>query len=157
MTAEGSTEMRVRRMAAADLGRVMEIAGELAEAPHWPEWAFRAALGEAGEPRRIALAAEGGDGVAGFAVASVVGTEAELETIVVEARRQRQGLGTRLLGALAEELRGAGVEELFLEVRSSNQRALEFYRRMGFAETGRRVRYYADPVEDAVLQRLRLD
>ena len=156
MTAEGSTKMRARRMEAADLGRVMEIAGALAEAPHWPEWAFRAALAAAGEPRRIALAAEDAGGVAGFAVAGMVDTEAELETIVVEAGRQRQGVGTLLLMALAEELRAAGVKDLFLEVRASNQRALEFYRRMGFAEIGRRVRYYADPVEDAVLQRLRL-
>jgi ribosomal-protein-alanine N-acetyltransferase len=84
----------------------------------------------------------------------VVGAEAELESIGVEAARQRRGVGTRLLEALAGELLGAGAEELFLEVRASNQRALGLYRRAGFVETGRRARYYADPVEDAVLMAL---
>jgi ribosomal protein S18 acetylase RimI-like enzyme len=33
---------------------------------------------------------------------------------------------------------------------------LKLYRRQGFRETGRRVGYYADPVEDAVLMSLEL-
>jgi ribosomal-protein-alanine N-acetyltransferase len=43
-----------------------------------------------------------------------------------------------------------------LEVRPSNHAALAFYRAQGFAVTGRRPRYYADPVEDAVLLALNL-
>ena len=147
---------RVRRMVAADLVRVMEIAAELKDAPQWTEAVYAALLEPGGAVRRIALAAECLGGVEGFAVASVVGSEAELETIAVAGARQRLGVGTQLVEALADELRAAGVRELFLEVRESNQRALAFYRRMGFAESGRRPRYYADPVEDAVLERLLL-
>jgi ribosomal-protein-alanine N-acetyltransferase len=155
--------VRVRRMRREDVARVMEIAAGLEGAPQWPEAAYAAVLdqigneragNEAGGLRRIALVALGAEGVAGFAVASVVGAEAELESIGVEAARQRRGVGTRLLEALAGELLGAGAEELFLEVRASNQRALGLYRRAGFVETGRRARYYADPVEDAVLMAL---
>jgi ribosomal-protein-alanine N-acetyltransferase len=58
---------------------------------------------------------------------------------------------------MAEELRVAGVREVLLEVRSSNQRALGFYRSLGWSETGRRPRYYADPEEDAVLMSLKLE
>jgi len=39
-------------------------------------------------------------------------------------------------------------------VRASNGAAIGFYRAQGFAETGRRPRYYADPEEDAILLRL---
>jgi ribosomal protein S18 acetylase RimI-like enzyme len=53
-------------------------------------------------------------------------------------------------------LRTAGVREFILEVRASNQRALGFYRSLGWSETGRRPRYYADPEEDAVLMSLEL-
>jgi ribosomal-protein-alanine N-acetyltransferase len=135
-----------------DVARVMEIAAGLEGAPQWPETAYAAALEPVGL-RRIALVALGAEGVAGFAVASVVGAEAELESIGVDAASQRRGLGTRLLEALAGELLGAGAEELFLEVRAGNERALGLYRRTGFVETGRRMGYYAEPKEDAVLMR----
>jgi ribosomal-protein-alanine N-acetyltransferase len=46
--------------------------------------------------------------------------------------------------------------EVILEARASNQPALRLYRALGFVETGRRPRYYADPIEDAVLLRLQL-
>jgi ribosomal-protein-alanine N-acetyltransferase len=102
------------------------------------------------------VAGEGGE-VVGFAIASLLPPEAELETIAVASTAQRQGLSRRLLAELAAELRAAQITEVILEVRASNQPALGLYRRLGFAETGRRVRYYHDPVEDAVLMRLRLE
>ena len=93
--------------------------------------------------------------VVGFAVASLVAPEAELETMGVASEGQRRGVGARLLQALVEELRAERVTELMLEVRASNCGALAFYRALGFRETGRRPRYYADPEEDAVLMGLR--
>jgi ribosomal-protein-alanine N-acetyltransferase len=54
------------------------------------------------------------------------------------------------------ELAIAHVQELFLEVRASNRAALALYLSLGFSQTGRRPRYYIDPVEDALLLTLRL-
>lgn len=109
----------------------------------------------------VAAFQEGGFGatsgrIVGFAVAGLVAPEAELETIAVSAKAQRQGVGALLLRALAEELRTERVTGLILEVRASNRAALGFYRAQGFIETGRRPRYYADPEEDAVLMGLNL-
>jgi ribosomal-protein-alanine N-acetyltransferase len=94
--------------------------------------------------------------VVGFAIASLVPPQAELETIVIAAAEQRRGIGRKLLTAMAEELSAAAVSEALLEVRASNERALGFYRTMGWHETGRRPRYYAEPEEDAVLMSLAL-
>ncbi len=94
--------------------------------------------------------------VVGFAVACVVAQQAELEMIAVVGAAQRQGVARRLFAALVEELRSTAVTVVALEVRSSNQPALDFYRRLGFQETGLRRRYYADPVEDAVLMSLQI-
>ncbi len=94
--------------------------------------------------------------VVGFAIASLVPPQAELETIVISAAEQRRGIGKRLMTAMAEELSAAAVSEALLEVRASNERALGFYRSMGWRETGRRPRYYAEPEEDAVLMSLAL-
>jgi ribosomal-protein-alanine N-acetyltransferase len=61
-----------------------------------------------------------------------------------------------LFSALKSELRHQGVREVMLEVRAGNKAAQGFYRFLGFAEEGRRPAYYADPVEDAILMRLRI-
>lgn len=145
----------------------MEIAAALPHAPHWPPEAYRTALDPAALPRRIALAAEALDthiqktqpeasAVAGFAVASVLLPQAELETIVVAAQGQRRGIGRLLLTALLQELRRAGVTEVLLEARASNAPALGLYAAAGFRQTGVRPRYYADPQEDAVLMALQI-
>ena len=145
-------------MTPADLGRVMEIAESLKEAPQWPRSAYLAALDPEAAPRRIALVVEepAAAMVAGFAVASLLPPEAELEIIAVAPTAQRRGLARQLFFSLATELRTAEVIGVMLEVRATNQPALEFYRRLGFVETGHRPRYYHDPVEDAILMCLRL-
>jgi ribosomal-protein-alanine N-acetyltransferase len=151
-------QIRIRRMALADLDPVIELALSLKAAPHWPRSAYLAALDPGAAPPRIALVAEDEEsgGVQGFAVASLLPPQAELETIAVAAEVQRRGLARRILMAMADELRKARVTEVLVEVRASNSGALAFYRAQGFAVTGRRPRYYADPIEDAVLLDLRL-
>ena len=146
-------------MTRADLGRVIAIEQGLNEAPHWPLAAYQTALDENSAPRRVSLVAEDPETgvVVGFAVASLVGPQAELETIAVVAEGQRRGIAQRLLAAMAEALKRLQVRELTLEVRASNQPALALYRSTGFNETGRRMRYYVDPVEDAVLLSLGLE
>jgi ribosomal-protein-alanine N-acetyltransferase len=146
-------QIRIRRMALADLDPVIELARGLPAAPHWPRSAYLAALDPEAAPPRIALVAEDEETgvVQGFAVTSLLPPQAELETIAVAAEVQRRGLARRILIAMADELRTARVTEVLVEVRASNSPALAFYRAQGFAVTGHRPRYYADPIEDAVL------
>jgi ribosomal-protein-alanine acetyltransferase len=153
-----SFSVHVRRMIPADLDQVIEIAASQKDAPHWPRAAYLAAVDPAAAQPRIALVAEdsGSKTVAGFAVGSLLTPQAELEIIAVAAAAQRHGLARRIFAALAAELALAEITEILLEVRASNQPALGLYRSLGFAETGRRPRYYHDPVEDAVLMRLQL-
>ena len=151
------TAVRIRRMSPEDLERVMEIAENLKGAPHWTRANYLAVLDPAAVPPRIALVAEEGGKVAGFAVASLMPPQAELEMIAVDAQFHRCGLARRLFDELADKLRLDGVMKIILEVRASNEAALGLYRRLGFAETGRRPRYYQAPEEDAVLMSLGLE
>lgn len=150
-------------MKAADLKEVMEIAASLPDAPHWPQSAYKNALNLDSMPRRIALViasvacAPKPSAVLGFTVISLLPPQAELETIAVAAKSQRRGLGQQIFQALANELKKAGVREIFLEVRASNRAALGFYRSLGFGQTGLRPRYYTDPVEDALMMSLLLE
>jgi ribosomal-protein-alanine N-acetyltransferase len=160
---------RVRPMQVGDIPRVKQIADGLPQAPHWPVGAYEAALSPNSEPRRVALVAEGLDSAAqesdpptaravvGFVVASLVAGEAELESIAVAAEAQHRGSGGMLLGHLVAALKELKVARINLEVRASNHPALGLYAQHGFGQTGRRVGYYADPVEDAVLMELGLN
>jgi ribosomal-protein-alanine N-acetyltransferase len=145
-------------MTEADVDPVMALAAGLEQAPQWPRSAYLTALDSEATPRRMALVAEeaGTGAVVGFAVAGLLESLAELETMAVAPEWRRQGLARRLFLALAAELGPAGAREFILEVRASNHPALGLYRGLGFAETGRRPRYYHDPVEDAVLLSLPL-
>ena len=153
-----SFPIRVRPMKSPDLAPIREISTQAPQAPQWPHSAYLAAFDRARTPRRIALVAE--DGVTrrlvGYAVASLVEDEAELETIAVATEFQRLGVARRLFGTIARALRLARVVLIKLEVRDSNQAALAFYRSLGFTQSGLRPRYYSDPVEDAVLMNLPL-
>jgi [ribosomal protein S18]-alanine N-acetyltransferase len=145
---------------------VIRIAEILKETPHWSPDSYVELASKAPAVRRIALVARVcGTGlpspalkaepeIAGFVIARLVPPEGELESIGVAAEWQRRGIGRRLVRKLGSEMGKAGVETLHLEVRASNGRAIAFYRSLGFAETGSRPRYYADPIEDAVLMEL---
>jgi [ribosomal protein S18]-alanine N-acetyltransferase len=144
---------QIRPMNATDLPCILQMAQDIRNVPHWPPAAWLAALDPSASPRRIALAAEDSPTgpIQGFAVAVLLPPQAELETIAVATSARRTGIGSRLLSALLDELRQAGIREIYLEVRVSNRAALDFYRNFGFSQTGYRTSYYADPIEDAVL------
>jgi len=63
---------------------------------------------------------------------------------------RRQGIGRELLGDILARHRG----QFFLEVRESNLPARRFYARFGFREVTRRLRYYSNPVETAIVMKL---
>jgi [ribosomal protein S18]-alanine N-acetyltransferase len=152
---DGTTAVRIRPMSAEDVPRVLEIADGLAGAPKWAKSIYVAAIDAQNRPRRIALVATGpGDVGVGFAIASLIPPEAELESIAVSGKWQRAGIGRLLVEDLKRMLTSVQVTELVLEVRCSNRSAIGFYESLGFQASGRRPGYYADPKEDATLMRL---
>ena len=92
----------------------------------------------------------------GLALARVAADEAELLTLGVRPVARRQGLARALLHRLGAEAARRGAGALFLEVAVANPSALALYRAVGFAEVGRRRRYYPDGGDALILAR-RLD
>ena len=77
--------------------------------------------------------------------------EGEIYRIAVREDKRQRGIGYRLLSyALKTEL-GAGVETVFLEVRSKNEPAIALYKAYGFKESGIRKNYYQNPTDDAII------
>jgi ribosomal-protein-alanine N-acetyltransferase len=89
----------------------------------------------------LSLAHEG-EAVVGFALARVVGDEAELLLLAVDRASQGQGVGQALLDRFAAVAASKGAEQLHLEVREGNH-AVSLYRRNGYREVGRRRNYYS--------------
>lgn len=95
----------------------------------------------------------------GYFLMMAVVDEAHLLNVAVSAAVQGQGLGRFLLNQAAACARGLGLDSMLLEVRPSNARALDIYRRYGFAQIGRRKGYYPAAEqrrEDAIVMRMAL-
>lgn len=82
-----------------------------------------------------------------------VADEAEIASVCVDPAYRRLGGGTKLLQTLLRQARLSGAQNVYLEVRISNQAAQKLYRGAGFECIGVRKRYYTNPLEDAVLMR----
>ena len=153
--------MTVRLADAADLEAVIQLERATAEAPHWAESEYAAMLVlTSGEVRRCLFVAEGELGLVGFAVGKVIGTgsesSAELESVAVAASARRAGVGRMLCAAVIDWCRAQGGVVIQLEVRAASVGAIALYSGLGFVVEGRRPRYYQEPVDDAVLMRLKL-
>ncbi|WP_309127691.1 ribosomal protein S18-alanine N-acetyltransferase [Microbacterium sp.] len=84
------------------------------------------------------------------------GADADIQTIALDEAFRGRGRGRMLLRALISEAVARGAKELFLEVRADNPVAEGLYVSEGFAELGRRPRYYQPDDVDAVVMRLDL-
>jgi ribosomal-protein-alanine N-acetyltransferase len=93
---------------------------------------------------------------AGYGILSIGAGEAHVLNLCVDPSRRSQGLGWYLLARLLDVARGHRVQRVFLEVRPSNPHAIALYHAAGFAEIGRRPRYYPahGGREDAIVMAL---
>ena len=89
--------------------------------------------------------------IVGYFVAQVVETEAELHNIAVDPAFQRKGIGKELMKHFLERIGTAGVQDIFLMVRPSNEAAIHLYESAGFCFLERRPKYYEDTKEDALI------
>lgn len=87
----------------------------------------------------------------GFALVRTIADETELLTLAVDPAFQRRGIADTLMRTWLET---STAERAFLEVAADNAPARALYAKYGFAETGRRKRYYpraSGKAVDAVL------
>jgi ribosomal-protein-alanine N-acetyltransferase len=89
--------------------------------------------------------------VIGFAGYWFIIDEAHISTLAVHPDWRGRGMGQVLLRALLREAAWRGALSATLEVRRGNRVAQRLYERHGFAVVGRRLGYYSDNGEDALL------
>ncbi|MGY2067689.1 ribosomal protein S18-alanine N-acetyltransferase [Blastococcus sp. SYSU DS0619] len=142
---------RLRPMRLADLPAVMALEEELFAPDTWTAAMYREELAQTGT--RHYLVADDDGAVVGYAGLIAYDDEAHVATIGVTGARQGEGLGALLLDALLAEADRRRSPVVLLEVRADNEVAQGLYRRRGFAEIGRRPKYYQPSGTDAVVMK----
>lgn len=134
-----------------DLRELVRLEGLLFPEDPWTEGMLREELASPSSHYLIARA----DGApCGYGGVRALGDQGDIMTIGVVPGARGRSVGSRLLDGLIAWARRAGADELFLDVRASNDAAIGLYLSRGFEAVGRRRRYFRNPVEDALVMRL---
>jgi [ribosomal protein S18]-alanine N-acetyltransferase len=138
--------VRVRRLAFADLPRVMVIERRAFPTP----WSPAMFVLELSKPSGMCLAAMLDEEIVGYLICSRYETVWHVMNIAVDPDHRRRGVASALLSHLYGAV-GDQEARFTLEVRRSNDVAINLYERDGFRSAGMRRRYYQDNGEDALI------
>ncbi len=141
----------VRLMTGDDLAQVMEIEKEVFSDP-WEKELFNQEM----EMNSSFVLVENrieGERILGYFCGIQVLDEYMLTNIAVAKEYLGKGLGSKMLDYLLADLFKKAVRTCFLEVRRSNEKAINLYLKKSFIPVGVRKGYYKNPLEDAVIMK----
>ncbi|MCI0531094.1 MAG: ribosomal protein S18-alanine N-acetyltransferase [candidate division Zixibacteria bacterium] len=87
---------------------------------------------------------------------SLPGFFISIDNITIREEFRRRGYASMLVEQVIQTAQANLADNVTLEVRESNQAAVNLYLKLGFVLQGRRKRYYRQPVEDALIMTLHL-
>jgi [ribosomal protein S18]-alanine N-acetyltransferase len=146
MSAMATTAIEIRRLTYADLPQVISIERRAFPTP----WSLAMFVLELSKPGGVCLAAVRDGRIVAYCICSRYDIVWHLMNIAVDPDHRREGLATALLNELVHRTGGTAAR-VTLEVRESNQNAIDLYERFGFLAAGLRRRYYQDNGEDALI------
>ena len=127
----------IRSMNHEDLSTVSNIERQSYEFP-WSHGVFRDCL-LAGYQ---CVVLERDDEVVGYSILSVAAGEAHILNICIHPTYRSMSYGEKLLDEILFRARSLSVQQIFLEVRPSNEHALSLYRKKDFHKVADRPAYY---------------
>jgi [ribosomal protein S18]-alanine N-acetyltransferase len=142
-----SSKFTIRRMTSDDLVEVMEIEASLFPDP-WTEEFFSE---EFEHHDAYVLESNQTSELAGYLCGWHVLDEFMITNIGIRKDLQCTGLGEYLLREVLTKKSDIGVIYCYLEVRESNQPAINLYKKLGFGIIGKRLNYYQHPEENALV------
>ena len=139
--------MNLQLASFGDLDKISTIEKETNKYP-WSLNNFKSSL-EAGNS---SIVLKDKKNILGYAFFSVIGTDSHLLNITISKNYQGRGHGKRILEQVLFQSKVLGATIIFLEVRESNYKAIDFYEKFGFKRDAIRYNYYdGNPREDALL------
>ena len=133
--------VELRPFSLADLDRVMEIEESSFEDDAYPQSQFEELYKE--HPDGFVVAEVLKD-VVGYAIAYVSGNKAKFDSLAVDSHFRCLGIGGKLTEHFIERFKGKGVKICSLEVRPTNEAAINFYKGLGFGVDETLKGYYDD-------------
>ena len=139
--------LQIEPMALRHLDEVLAIEKNSFSSP-WSRASFRQEI--ANKKFSVPIVARIGVRVVGYGIAWIVIDEIYIGNIAVHRDYRRKGIGELLLQKLLERGSINGCQLATLEVRKTNQAAIELYTKFGFSAVALRKGYYRDTGEDAI-------
>lgn len=140
----------IRPMRFDDIDIVYKMERKLFPNP-WPKVFFERDL-EA--PETVALIAEYEGRIVGYAISRCVDVKKlHITNIAVNEKYQRRGIATRLMINLERIAGERGCNYAYLEVRTNNDAAIDFYKRIGYDVSHIHKQYYIYGDDAYVMQK----
>ena len=132
----------IRLARCGDTVRIAEMSRDIIEFGLGWSWTPMRLIKEIDEKNSNVIVTLEGNQVIGFAVMRYLDGEARLNLFGVHPNHRRKGVGTRMIKWLEKTALVNGNGVVYLEVRSRNQTAREFYRCLGYKEIQHIPGYY---------------
>jgi tRNA threonylcarbamoyladenosine biosynthesis protein TsaB len=142
---DAAADGEIVEMTYGDLNDVLTIERE-AFSDAWDRDSFRSDIDS---PHVMALALHKLGHCAGYLCCIALDDYGYIANIAVDRQYRSQGLGKMLLDDLRRRLLTKGIDQMVLDVRTANKKAIRFYEKYGFAVITRRKGFYVNPPDDS--------
>ena len=137
----------IRPMEVSDTEQVEMIEKQIFSIP-WSQKSFEDACQS---NDNIYLVCEMNGQIAGYCGLWTVLGEGNITNMAVSGGFRRLGIAETLMKEMEKRGMSKNVVTYFLEVRKSNEAAVNLYKKMGYVQIGVRKNFYEKPVEDALV------
>lgn len=152
-------EVRVRKVKKGDIDRIIDIERSWHHLSHWSVDSYYRLLNDDSFTSSFVAEIDDDDvrpRIVGFVIFHIAADVSEIYNIAVESSHARSGIGWALMSAAIQESSRRDAEKVILEVRKSNNPAINFYLQFDFKIAGERKNYYSNPIEDAYVMELEI-
>lgn len=149
MSITESFQIEILPMSVDDIDKVIEIEAEAYGEHHWSKSSFYDEM-QNNLAKYYAVKTLDNELVAYAGTWHII-DEAHITTIAVKKTHLRKHIGEALIVKIIEDCYKEGIKYLTLEVRVSNEPAINLYKKYGFNSLGTRKGYYQNNNEDALV------
>ena len=152
-------EVRIRKVRKGDIDRIIDIERSWHHLSHWSIDSYYRLLNDDSFTSSFVAEIEDEHGranIVGFVIFHIAADVSEIYNIAVENGRARSGIEKEMMMAAIRESERRRAVKVVLEVRKSNNPAINFYLKFNFIISGERKNYYSNPVEDAYVMELQV-
>src|SRR5207248_5080527 len=143
-------EVRIRKVRKGDIDRIIDIERSWHHLSHWSIDSYYRLLNDDSFTSSFVAEIEAENGrpnIVGFVIFHIAADVSEIYNIAVENSYARSGIGKQLMSAAIDESARRKADKVVLEVRKSNDPAINFYLKFDFKIAGERRNYYSNPIE----------